>query len=124
MAALAQAKQLIPQPQKIFALIDTGASCTCVDPTVLKALKLSPTGQASVNTPSTGTQPHSADQYDVSLIIPGSSSTQPPFYLHTLAVIESQLMAAQGIHALIGRDVLQSVYLTYNGAMSIFTFAY
>lgn len=123
-AALQKANHAIPTPQSIFGLVDTGASCTCVDPAVLQALQLSPTGSATINTPSTGKQPHVANQYDVSLIIPGPTPSHPAFYIHTLAVVDAQLFAAQGFHALIGRDVLQHCLLAYNGATSLFTLAY
>ena len=123
-AALSSAKQPIPQGQQIWALVDTGASCTCLDPTVLQALGLPPTGSASVNTPSTGSQPHTANQYDVSLIIPGPSPSHPAYYIHTLAVVEALLLLPQGFHALIGRDVLQHCLLTYNGLTHQFTLAY
>jgi hypothetical protein len=38
-------------------------------------------------------------------------------------VISSELLAAQGIHALIGRDILSRCVLMYNGA-AFFTIAY
>jgi hypothetical protein len=43
-AALVAAGQPAPKPQPIRALVDTGASATCVDPSVLAALSLTPTG--------------------------------------------------------------------------------
>jgi hypothetical protein len=59
-AALLAAKQDIPTPVQIRALVDTGASGTCVDPSVLQSLGLTPTGSVQVNTPSTGPTPHNA----------------------------------------------------------------
>jgi len=87
-------------------------------------LQLTPTGSASLNTPSTGNQPYTANQYDVSLIIPGPSPNHPAYYLQTLAVVEAQLLLAQGFHALIGRDVLAHCFMVYNGATNLFTLAY
>src|ERR1700730_16791257 len=103
-AALTPAGQPIPANQQITALVDTGASCTSVDPSVIEALNLQPTGTASVITPSTGTTPHQTDPYDVALIIPAPIS-QAPLVFPTIAVISSQLLQAQGFHALIGRDI-------------------
>ena len=123
-AALQAANQAIPPGQQIWALVDTGASCTCVDPTVLQALQLPPTGSMSVNTPSTGSQPYTANQYDVGIVIPGPSPTHPSYYLHTVAVVEAELLLAQGFHALIGRDVLQHCLFHYNGMTGLFTLAY
>jgi hypothetical protein len=79
---------------------------------------------ATMNTPSTGVQPHAANQYDVSIIIPGPSPNHPTYYIHTLAVVEAQLLMVQGFHALIGRDVLSHCFLVYNGTTNLFTLAY
>jgi hypothetical protein len=123
-SALQSAGQPVPQLQQIRALVDTGASCTCVDPSVLQALQLTPTGQVTVNTPSTGAQPHTANQYDVALIIPGASPAHPFFVANTVAVVEAQLLPQQGFHALIGRDILRHCLLVYNGPLTQFSLAY
>lgn len=120
--ALQLAKQRIPTPEKIRALLDTGASCTCIDPSVLKALGIPPTGNVLLNTPSTGSEPHTANVYDVSLAIPGATS--PPLFLHTIAIAETELLAKQGFHALIGRDVLENCVFHYNGPVKILTVSY
>jgi hypothetical protein len=104
-----------PAPFKYLLLIDTGASCTCVDPSVLSSLNLTPTGPVTMNTPSTGSTPHTAFQYDVSLFIPGSAANQPPLSLPNIAVAAAELLTAQGFHALIGRDILAHCVLVYNG---------
>ena len=118
------AKQPVPDLVKIRALVDTGASCTCVDPSVLSALGLTPTGSAMMVTPSTGSTPHQTDQYDVALVIGASSASQPPLVVPTLAVVASELLSRQGFHALIGRDVLRRCILNYNGSSGFFTLAY
>ena len=111
-------------PVQIRGLIDTGASGTCVDPSVLTTLGLSPTGSVTVNTPSTGNQPHVADQYDVSLLIPGALATHAPLAVPNLPVMCAELLTAQGFHALIGRDILSHCLFSFNGAMGLFTLAY
>lgn len=123
-AALIAAKQPVPNIQQIQGLVDTGASCTCVDPSVLNALGLSPTGQASVNTPSTGNTPHTADLYDVSVFVPGSDPGQRALVVANIPVMCSELLQSQGFHALIGRDVLADCLLNYNGDEGTFTLAY
>jgi len=120
-AALKEASQPVPKAVEIRALVDTGASCTCVDPTVLRSLSLTPTGIVSVNTPSTGATPHSANQYDVGLAIPNGRA---PLFLQTVPVVESELLSAQGFHALIGRDILEHCLLVYNGKEGLFSLAF
>lgn len=123
-AALTAANQPIPNAVQIQALVDTGASCTCIDPSVLQSLALTPTGIVTMNTPSTGTQPHTTQQYDVSIIIPGGLPTHIPLVVGNVPVVASQLAAAQGFQGLIGRDILAQCLFTYNGEMDQFTLAY
>ena len=119
--ALKAANQTTPQPVRIRALIDTGASCTCIEPVVLRSLNLTPTGSLPMRTPSTGTQVHYADQFDVSLVVPHPE--QSSLTLGTVAVAESHLLP-QGFHALIGRDVLETCMLIYDGRNAFFSLAY
>lgn len=113
--ALTAAGQSVPQMQKMNALIDTGASCTCVDPEIIRALNLAATGSTLMFTPSTGAQGHNCDQYDAKLRI-YCSSHQPALEIPLIAVVASQLKI-QGIDALIGRDVLEQCLLSYNGSL-------
>ncbi len=122
--ALAAAKQPIPNPVRVSALIDTGASGTCVDPSVLQQLALTPTGKAIVNTPSTGSTPHISDQFDVGIWIPGSTPSDPVFFLQNLPVISAELLQQQGFHALIGRDILSMCLFVYDGPTRQFSLAY
>ena len=123
-AALLAAKQVVPDIASVQGLVDTGASCTCVDPSVLKNLGLTPSGIATVNTPSTGNKPHTADQYDVSIFVPGSGPKQIPLIVPNLPVICADLLQSQGFHVLVGRDILSLCLMTYNGATGLFTLAY
>ena len=121
---LTKKNQPVPNAVPIRALVDTGASCTCIDPVVFAALGLTPTGSVAMFTPSTGATPHQADQYDVSLLIPPAAPTDYPFILGTLQVTAASDLNVQGIQALIGRDILTGCVLTYNGAMRLFTLAF
>jgi hypothetical protein len=118
--ALLRVGQVVPTPVRIRGLIDTGASCTCIDPSALQSLGLTPTGSTPMLTPSTGATAHNADQYDVSLVLlhPNLNLTFPE-----VAIVESEL-SIQGIQALIGRDVLQGCLFIYDGQTGIFTLAF
>lgn len=102
------------------ALIDTGASCTCIDPHVLKALSLTPTGVIPVHTPSTGSTPHLASQYDIDLVL---LNPRLNLTIGAIPVTEANLRV-QGIDALIGRDVLANCLLVYDGQSGIFNLAF
>ena len=122
--ALQAANQPIPNWHSIRALLDTGASHTCLDPSVLTALGIPPHSTIQVLTPSTGNTPHQTEVYDVAILIPGATQTDPPHILPTIAVAGCDLLQAQGYHALIGRDILSRWVVHYNGPAGLFTVSY
>jgi len=122
--ALEKVRRIVPSPQHITALLDTGASCSAVDQAVLDALGLTPTGEAEILTPSTGATPQKAFTYDVQIGIFAGRPGDLHYISESIQVTASDLFAGQGIHALIGRDVFANCIFHYNGANETFTFAY
>lgn len=118
--ALKKENKIAPKPITIRGLIDTGASCTCIDPSVIQSLKLPPTGSIGISTPSTGSNQHTCNQYDVFI---GLINPDLVYTIHTLPIIESHL-PNQGIQALIGRDVLSNCLLVYHGHTNTYTLAF
>lgn len=119
-----QAQQIaVPSPQNIRALIDTGASFSSVEPRVLQDLALTPTGTIDFVTPSTGQGVVTTDTYDIDLVIYRTPS-DPPLLMPNLRVAACELFLRQGIHALLGRDVLSRCILVYNGDVGMFSLAF
>ena len=118
--ALEAAALPVPPPKPIRGLIDTGASCTCVDPSVFAQLGITPTGMTSIVTPSTGETPHVCNQFDVRIVLVHPESS---IAFNALPVIESRL-AHQGFQALIGRDMLSRCLLVYDGKHGAFSLAF
>lgn len=112
LAALKTAGAPMPAPQLVEMLIDTGASHTNIDSTVVKALGLSPTGTIPMLTPSTGATPVVVPTYDVGMAIPGFAGAQHLIGIHSVSECD---FSAQGIGGLLGRDVLSAARLTYSG---------
>jgi hypothetical protein len=114
----------LPVPTYVHGtfLIDTGASCTCVDPYLVAPLSLVPTGSVPIQTPSTAGRPHMCNQYDASLFFPNAGAASG-FFIDALPVIETELRG-QGIDGLIGRDVLDRCTLIYNGTAATLCLAY
>lgn len=121
--ALAAAGQNIPPIQPVRALVDTGASFTSIDPQVLAALNLTPTGTIEIVTPSTGQATHTTETYDVDFTI-GAAPTDTPLVIPNLRIAACELFLRQGIHALIGRDIMRRCILIYNGEMNFFTLSF
>jgi predicted aspartyl protease len=103
-ALLAQGKA-VPSPKVGFALIDTGASNTCIDDDAAKELGL-PVVDVAKMTSATHAEQH-CNVYPVQIAIPTVTLNSPRTMGAALAV--------QGLLVLIGRDVLQNCTLFYNG---------
>jgi hypothetical protein len=120
-AALRSANQPVPAPIPVTGLIDTGASCSSIDTSVLTQLGIPTTGTAPVHTPSTKAgAPYVANLYDIGLTLvhPLITRTFP-----AVPVMESQLIH-QGIQALIGRDILSFCLFSYDGSGENFCLAF
>jgi hypothetical protein len=89
---------------------------------LIRILGLQPTGRTAIRTPSTGGAVHYCDQYDVSLFIPGSTSSAGHL-VEAMPVITTHVRSL-GLDGLLGRDVLNNCILIYNGTASAFTLAY
>jgi predicted aspartyl protease len=106
----------------VKALVDTGASHTAVDPSVLAPLGLSPRRIAKTITPTTGATPAKCLTYDVSIHVPLGTATAL-FSKHAWEVSCLELKH-QGFEALLGRDVLADGILFYDGKAGTFTMAF
>jgi predicted aspartyl protease len=94
-----------------LALIDTGASNTCIDEQAAQELGLPVIDVGSMQSASHEKYP--CNVYPVQIITPVVT-------LNSLRTMGASL-AAQGLLVLIGRDVLQSCNLFYNGLAGQFT---
>lgn len=103
----------VPPPVKGLGLIDTGASGTCVDDDAAAALQLPVTGTATMVSAS-----HAGSQrnlYPIQLEVVGW-----PIKMQTNRAMGASLKA-QGLVALIGRDILRVCVLVYNGGAGTFS---
>jgi hypothetical protein len=122
-AALQKEGKVVPEGKAIRALIDTGASLTSIEPSVLQQLGLTPTGTIDIVTPSTGQDVHIAETYDVDFSI-YAGVNDPPLSMANLRVAACELYLKQGIHGLIGRDILSRCIFIYQGDAAIFSLAF
>ncbi len=101
----------VPTPRSGLALIDTGASNTCVDEQTAKDLGLPVIDVANMQ--SASHEKHSCNVYPVQIITPIVTLNAPRAM--------GAALASQGLLVLIGRDVLQNCNLFYNGPAGQFT---
>jgi len=111
--------QPIPGPQSGWALIDTGATRTCVDKDVLTKLGVKPTG-----TVKTGTAAGQVEQllYPAKLNFP-VAGFQIEFGSVIAVDLRGQTIAGANVVVLVGRDVLARCLLVYNGSAGMFSLA-
>lgn len=109
--AFIKAGQSALSPIHARALIDTGATISCIDTKIIQGLNLTPIGKAQCLTASSGSTPVITDQYDVSILIP-----LPPmmrFFKDILVMVHD--LSPQGIQAIIGCDILSKGILIFTG---------
>jgi len=110
---LLQQGQALPTPESGLALIDTGATGTCIDEEAAQRLRLPVVDVATIASAS-----HSAAQQNVYPI--QIEVTGLPITINAPRAVGAPL-AVQGLLVLIGRDVLQHCTLFYNGITGSFT---
>lgn len=110
---LLQQGQTLPKPISGIALIDTGASSTCIDSNVAQQLQLPIINVVNVASASHASTPQNV--YPIQIEVVGL-----PISIEAPNAIGAALNS-QGLIALIGRDVLQLCTLFYNGITGSFT---
>lgn len=114
---LTQKGQPVPSPVSGEALVDTGASVSCVDETVIQRLGVNPVGISQVGTPSSART--AQFQYPAPFAFPGTTLPQIEI-AHALGSV----LQPQGLLALIGRDILSNFVFIYNGPGGFVTLSY
>lgn len=109
----------IPAPTPGFALIDTGASRTCIDGSVLSNLGISPIGIVTMGTPGGST---SCPLFPAKLGFP-SINLVIEFGSVAGVNLKGQVINGTPLVALIGRDVLSRCLLIYSGSGGFCTLA-
>jgi hypothetical protein len=110
-----------PTPVAVRAQIDTGSALSAIDQSVIESLELKPVGKRKVLTPSTPKdKPHVCNEYAVSISLHHKGDQQTVYY-GTMVVIETEFHTEEGIHAMVGRDILRSHDFFYSGRSGTFT---
>ena len=118
-------KHGFPVPAKIHvnAQLDIGSFATAFLPSVFESLGIQPFGIIPVRTPSTKPgQPCPCDQFDVSVTF---LSGMTPITISSVHAIASDDFDSHedGVHAILGRDILDRCTLNYCGPERTFQLA-
>lgn len=130
LSALVKAGLENPDPFVGPALIDTGATASCVDPLVTQALRLEPREITLAHTASSGRKPYRGTAVDMAIILLPARDREfhftagNPLFLPAISAFQSDLYHRQKIYALIGQDVLERCLLTHNGPESRFSLSW
>lgn len=104
-----------PKPVTGFALIDTGATCSCFDNSSALKAGLPTVGKSKM---ATASHPENdAPLYAGKLLLPGLN-------VDLEAGFGVELSGIDGVVALIGRDLLKNAIFVYNGPDGTFTLAF
>ena len=121
-AKLQAAGRPVPGPATIRALVDTGADRTAVDLTVIRRLGLPLHGRALLHSSAAGTRGILVKTYDAQLVLGGLQAA--PFPGWRAVEVVGVSVAKQGVLALVGRDLLDSCLVVYDGRARTFALAY
>ena len=113
----------LPVPRRVRAIvqIDTGAPFCIFAPFVFEQLEIKPVGIVDMRTPSTGESTCPFEQYLVSLSLPGG---EIELHLSTREVVKAVFAPDEGIHGLLGRDLLEHCLFIYDGQHRTFSLAF
>ncbi|MCY4152237.1 MAG: hypothetical protein OXE94_08405, partial [Aestuariivita sp.] len=98
-------KMEVPTPRTVRGLMDSGASCTCVDISVVRALGLSSSKEVHFLTPLSN-DPITGLQYEVGVHIAAGPTQRPWIDTSNLPVIAFPFSPDQPFHVLVGHDLL------------------
>ena len=106
----------LASPAPITTLIDTGAHTSVLNPGIVRQLGLRTVGVAPINTPST-LAPLLCNRFHVNIYFPDG------FVVENVFVIEAP-MGGVPYQCLLGRDVLSSGTLVYEGKRNRFSLTF
>ncbi len=105
----------------VRALVDSGASRTFIQRSVIGGLGLEAAGETDVYTASSGAVPITSATYKVRLFL---QRVAGDLIASDLEVVEAEDLSGLHVDVLLGRDVLGRCLLVYNGAEKKLTIAF
>lgn len=102
---------------RVIALIDTGASISCISPRAARASGAAECGSEAISNPvQGGSGEHNCYQISIGIPLP-----EPPKHVHWDCVRVAELQLREPVDVLLGRDALDQCTFTYQGPQRTFT---
>lgn len=117
-------KKSASPPPAVFAtfMVDTGADTTMVDEQIMRTLGLAAINQRRVITSESKGVAQLCNVYAIGIsVLNGGTS---PWKIPTVAALGRPLHMNDAMHGVLGRDVLDTVKLVYDGPQRVFTIDY
>ena len=115
--ALATSGMSAPTPLEEEAMIDTGASITCIDREVVQRLGLLPVTKEEVRTPN---GPPAGEQWDVYYLSLRIENAAGDFWRPAIRAVEAAI-AHTGVKVLLGSEALENCVFLYDRRGHVFS---
>jgi hypothetical protein len=110
----------VPAPSAIRAVLDTGSFVTLADAQAIASLGETSYDRQQFFTSATGVTPHVRDVYNLSLTLLDDGGA-PLAYWPSVDVLPAVFLPTDAVHGVIGRDLLGTAVLHFDGKAGAFT---
>jgi hypothetical protein len=110
----------VPAPSAVRAVLDTGSFITLADAPAIAVLGVTRFRRQKYFTSATGTTPHIRDVYKLSVTLLDDGGA-PLAYWPSVDVLPAVFLPTDAVHGVIGRDLLATAVLHFDGKGGAFT---
>ena len=104
----------VPAPCAVRAVLDTGSFISLADAQAITPLGVQPYRQRQFLTSTTGATPHVRDVYDLSVTLLDDAGGQLAYW-PSVDVLPAAFLPTDAVHGVIGRDLLATAILHFDG---------
>ena len=110
----------VPAPSAVRAVLDTGSFLSLAEATAILPLGVTYYKRRQFLTSATGSTPHVRDVYDLSVTLLDDGGAALAYW-PSVDVLPATFLPADAVHGVIGRDLLATAVLYFDGKGGAFT---